>query len=230
MKKLLFIILQILIFIPLVYSKKQSTPGVYHGKLFAGIGGAFFDFYDLNSRLNKTSYPSVGNEYLHFGANYQLIYNKVITDFEYYKIAINNNRNDTYKTSLQGEYGFVNIGFLVVSARHFQLYPLVGVGGGTINLEITQEGEFSFDNILQNSQNIVKMSKSGAVINIGLGADFIISVDKKKSSPAFLIGIRGGYTYDTSGTEWTANGLAIDNGPAVGLSGFYVRLMLGMWE
>ena len=73
-----------------------------------------------------------------------------------------------------GGYGFFNLGYLLLSGDSFLVYPLLGLGGGSM----TREGSSS-------------VSKC-ALLNPSVGFDFLVPV---KNNSGILVGLHAGYTF-----------------------------------
>jgi hypothetical protein len=130
-----------------------------------------------------------------------------------------------YKTSLSAAYGFFNVGYLVYSKDDLHVYPLVGLGGGELWLKI---GPHSFDDILENPQRSAELSTGGFLLNLALGADYLWKLkEDEKSEGGLVFGLRVGYTFAPAKGEWTADGIDISGGPEVGITGPYIRFMIG---
>ena len=73
-----------------------------------------------------------------------------------------------------GGYGFFNIGYAVVSNDYFMLYPLLGIGGGSMTRETSP-----------------KVSKC-ALVNPSLRFDYLIHI---KDRSGILLGLHAGYAF-----------------------------------
>lgn len=74
-----------------------------------------------------------------------------------------------------GGYGFLNIGYLVFPMDSLLVYPLIGLGGGSMTREASPS-----------------VSKC-ALVNPSVAMDFLIPVGKKASGG--VVGLRAGYTF-----------------------------------
>jgi hypothetical protein len=231
MMKLFFLIIVIFSTISQGFAKR---PGVdmFCGKLIGGFGGTFISPDDMNFRLEKSGMPLIPGEYLQVGGGYQLIQSRIITEIEYFAILSRTERHGNFTSSFSGQYSYFNIGFLLLGLKNFQIYPLAGLGYGKIELRVTEEGDFSFDTFLDNPINLRSFERDIFTGNIALGFDFLIRDNGKSSNTGlgFVFGVRAGFTYDISVGEWKANELQLGASPYMGLTGFYVRVVMGIWE
>ena len=73
-----------------------------------------------------------------------------------------------------GGYGFFNVGYLIVEKDFVMVYPILGLGGGSMSSATTSD------------------VSSCALLNPGVGVDFLIPL---KSNSGILLGLRGGFTF-----------------------------------
>jgi hypothetical protein len=208
--------------------KKDTSP---RGKLFLGFGGTLFDAQNLNSGLKSSGLPEVHNEYFQFGGAYSFIQNRVITELEYYQTLNRSQSLSDFSSSLSLLNTFINFGYVLLDTKVVQLYPVAGLGYGRIGLSIIEEGEYSFYNFLSTPNNVRVIERNLFVGNAGLGLDFIFrNEDEEKKRIGVVFGIRGGVTYTISAGNWKATDIEFTDGPDMGLNGFYLRVVLGIWE
>ena len=66
------------------------------------------------------------------------------------------------------------------------------------------------------------------MINVSIGADFFFLANKtENASGGWIMGIKAGYIYNASGNDWYFNNEQIVGSPNSGISGPYVRLVIG---
>jgi len=73
-----------------------------------------------------------------------------------------------------GGYGFFNVGYLVVKKEFVMVYPILGLGGGSMTSATSET------------------VSSCALLNPAVGVDFLIPV---KNNSGILLGLRGGFTF-----------------------------------
>jgi hypothetical protein len=131
------------------------------------------------------------------------------------------------KASLYNSTYLWNTGFdLLPQAYPVTLFPYVGMGVGGTYMHVRNDSRAFSDALVSNGPDFT-MWQGAFLLNAGVGSDFIVT----KTERGFVIGIRGGYTYDpfTSKREWRSNGTRITNLPDLDQSGPYVNLLIGGW-
>jgi hypothetical protein len=117
----------------------------------------------------------------------------------------------------------------VYSTEDLRVYPLLGLGGGGMSLNIVERGTSpSFDEVLDDPKRDVELSTGGFLLNLALGTDYLLKLggDEKEES-CFIFGLRTGYIFAPIKGNWEMDGVDISGGPDVGITGPYIRLMIG---
>lgn len=111
------------------------------------------------------------------------------------------------------------------------LYPTVGFGFSTLNLQITDINKVSsdFEEALQNLEGERSLYTSPIYyINFGLGYDRKMRFFSK--GKPFYLGVRAGYKLKVSKeTDWGAGGYQVENAPDINIGGFYASLILSLY-
>jgi hypothetical protein len=187
-------------------------------------GGGLRMVGKANTVLNDNGIPGLSKYYASFGFGHTTRIGRLITTAEIMGTASNRWVSDGETSELDAAYGLWNIGFDVVKVPAFNLYPLVGLGGGVLNL-IARADTKSFSDLAAVNNYPLNLWQGVFLLNAGLGADVIFPTHDRH---AFTLGIRAGYLFDpNSGPVWYQDGVKITGGPAPDLSGVYVKLVIG---
>ena len=89
--------------------------------------------------------------------------------------------HSSFGPSNAGGFGFLNLGYLVLPLDHVLVYPLLGLGGGSL----TREGSPSVSRC--------------ALLNPSVEVDFLIPM---RRSSGILVGLRAGYTFTVYSDTW----------------------------
>jgi len=201
------------------------------GRGYLMFGGGKLDIDALNDRLLSQGKPVFNDEFASFGIGFLNKKNQhwligaeghyLIIDEKDYAAT-----NGNYKASLSAACGFIDFGYDVLSSTKLNLYPLIGIGGGGLWLQI---GKNNFNDILDTPERNANLTSFTALFNFALGSDYMIkSSEDTKNKVGLVLGFRAGYIYSPwKGTWWTDN-ISIDNGPKLGMTGPYLRLMIGI--
>ena len=133
-----------------------------------------------------------------------------------------------FKSSLTGGYGLFHIGYIIYSKKCFNIYPLLGIGGGGVTLKIAEDSSPSFDQVLNDPKRNVELIYGGMILNLSVGVDYFIKMEETDEGfGGFLLGLQAGYLLAPFTHDWKMDEHDISGGPDVGLNGFFVRITLG---
>jgi len=86
----------------------------------------------------------------------------------------------------------------------------------------------SFDEILQIPARSSVMSKGGLVLNLALGAEYLLKfVEDESGRGGMLLGVRAGYTVSPFKGKLGMDEIEISGAPKMGITGPYIRIMIG---
>lgn len=149
------------------------------------------------------------------------------------------------RTRLTGGYGLFNLGYLAHSGRRLDVYPILGIGGGGMSLEIIERSAPTFDDVLADPARSSRLTSGTFLVSAALGADLRLGGadrrtrrDRRRHDDddddghrgGLLVGIRAGWLWAPGDTDWELDTLNdVSNGPAAGPEGLYVRVSIGGW-
>jgi hypothetical protein len=194
------------------------------------LGGSSIENDALNDKLVSKGYSSISDDYFSIGGgflhktNSRWLYG-VEGHYLITEQKDNNLQNGSYNTSLTAAYGFLDVGYAVVSTGNLNIYPLLGIGVGGTWLKI---GKNNFDNILDNPQGNAEVYTGSFLLNFALGSDYLFKLKEfEKNDGGIVLGFRVGYTYTPWEGDWWTDMVDVEGGPKTGMTGPYVRLMIG---
>lgn len=212
----------------------QAQEKIRGGKGYFMLGGNIVDIDALNTSLQSQGYPEFSDEFLSLGGGGHFIINRFIIGGEGHGFIERDERatldDGNFETSLTAGYGFFDLGYRLFSTGGFTLYPMVGIGGGAMNLKITESAAPSFDDVLTNPQRGTDLIIGGLLLQASLGADWTLNLrghDVKGKRGGLLIGLRAGYIFAPIEGDWRFHETEISGGPDFGLTGPYIRLLIG---
>ena len=211
----------------LLYSNEGAVKGGGGGGFMFGLNR--FDLTKLSTKLEAKGFEALEKNSFSFGGGgYGIIREKILLGGEGHG-SQQNIFSDTLKASIGAGYGFFDVGYVVFSKSSFKLFPMIGLGGGSINLNITERGVTpTFDEILENPGREVNISTGGILLQLGVGMDYFLKLgEDEEGEGGLLFGIRAGYTYAPTKADWKMEDMDILGGPDAGVTGPYVHLVVG---
>lgn len=229
-----------IVIIMIVLGVINATCGVFQnqvGKLgfekeegigYLAFGSGKVDMKEFNLRMRRGGFPEFSQDFIFFGGGDQGIFNKIILEGEGYGFLGEDTAKGNYKTSLSGGYGFINLGYIVRSEKNFRFYPMFGLGLGNMKLKIIEKGEVPFDDVLKNPKRASLLSNWSFLLNFCLGGDYIKKIMEDMD---LVFGLRIGYTGSPIKGEWSLmDEIDTSSSPKIGITGPYIRLMIGFSE
>jgi len=197
---------------------------------YSMFGRSILDLGDLNSTLENNGYPAMSENFFSVGGGgHGIINNRWIIGGEGHTLLGEEATHENYKQSITGGYGFFDLGYILFSIKDLRVYPLLGLGGGGMNLKIREDiTSISMDNILDNPGRGAELTTAGFLFNLGGGIDYLFTFGKDEiTRGGMFLGIRAGYTISAFKGKWMMDGIEITGAPETGIKGPYIRIMIG---
>ncbi|PIP13880.1 MAG: hypothetical protein COT45_01025 [bacterium (Candidatus Stahlbacteria) CG08_land_8_20_14_0_20_40_26] len=211
----------------LAYSNEGAVKGGGGGGFMFGMNR--LNLAELSTKLEAKGFEALEKNNISFGGGgYGIIGEKILLGGEGHgsQQAI---FSDTLKASVSAGYGFFDVGYVLLSKKSFRLFPIVGLGGGGIDLRILERGVTpTFDEILDNPGREANISTGSILLQFGAGLDYFLKLgEDEKGEGGLLFGIRAGYTYAPTQADWKMGDMDVLGGPDIGVTGPYIHLIFG---
>ena len=207
---------------------KFGREGVGMG--YSMFGTSTLDIDALNSRLKSKGYSGISDGFFSVGGGgHAIINNKVIIGGEGHTLLGDKVTIEKYESSVTVGYGFFNLGYILYSLNQLRLYPLLGIGGGVMNLKIREKPvSLSFDDVLDDPEKSVELSTSGFLMSFAVGMDYLLLLGGDESGRGGLVfGFRAGYTLSPFKSGWQLDEKEISDAPEMGITGPFIRMTFG---
>jgi len=226
---LALIVLQAVVAVSLPAQEPAGTK-IYGGSGYFMTGYSRMDPAALNARFSEQGLPALpeGGWFLGGGGHY--IFRNLILGGEGGGVISSPATGPRYNVTSSGGYGFLNVGYVVLSRGSILAYPLVGAGGGGMSVLITDRTGLpdSFDALLRDPVHQSLLMHGGFMMNFSVGIDWFVGGGQEGSGTGgWLVGLKAGYLLDTADDNWMLDDRKLTGAPAAGMSGFYVRITLG---
>ena len=150
----------------------------------------------------------------------------------------------------RNEYWSINLGNPIGRSGPFRAYILAGFGRISTELIIGEDGDFTYEELMENPNRQIKLITDRYVLSLTLGIDIMAKLwDKKEPDEnknpenskreigGLFVGIRVGGIFEPfdNSTEWKLDGgdgnnkISISGGPDIGYAKGYIRLTVGLW-
>jgi hypothetical protein len=183
----------------------------------------------LNNYIEQRGFPTVTESYFAYGLGGHVIHNKLVVGVELQRF--NEKKQITSKdfnTSILGKYSLLNMGYLFYSKKGLMMYPLFGIGLGELKLRVIENNIHSFEDIDSYQKGSDSKTRS-FLVNLGFGLDYFFKFkEKKRGANKLIMGVRLGYIISAVRSDWSVNHIRVSDGPVVGLTGPYIRVIIGL--
>jgi hypothetical protein len=211
---------------------QETTP---QAKQDGGMGYSMFgrgtiDLSDLNSKLESKGYSAMSDKFFSAGGGgHRIFASGLIIGGEGHAVLGDEATSGNNKHSVNIGYGFFNLGYIVYSVQELRFYPLLGLGFGGMTFTIKEDvASLSLDDVLDNPGRKAEISTGGFLLNLAVGMDYLLKFgEDEKGKAGMVLGLRAGYTFSPFKGDWTMDELKISGAPKLGITGPYIRLMIG---
>lgn len=197
------------------------------GAGYLQIGGCLLDCDGLNAALAAGGYSRLPGSFLTMGGGGHAVIGRLVLGGEGQGMTKRRGANAGSKPVISGACGFFDIGYIVHSRRGLVIYPLFGVGAGSIDLRLMGRPAASFKEVLVDTGRSVRLQKSGFLMHLALGADRWLGFAGHDGRHGVFVGIRAGYAFAPVKSAWELEGKEIAGGPDAGWTGPYIRVSIG---
>lgn len=148
-----------------------------------------------------------------------------------------------FRNRLAGGYGMFNLGYAAWSDGALDVYPILGVGGGGMQLDIIERSSPVFGDVLADPGTSTRLSTGTVLLSASLGADWRFGAgparqrhdddddDDDDGRGGWLLGVRAGWIWAPGDVIWELDGLNdVAGGPATAPTGFHIRVSIGGWS
>jgi len=229
MKTIYSLIIVFAISIATFAQNDTKTSNVYAGggMGYFIFGTGQFDFKNLNKELWLNGYPEINENFISFGGGGHFQIKRFILGGEGQGFLASKAANDNFSTYGTGGYGFFNFGLAIYQKKRFSSYALLGLGGGGYSIDISENGNADFNNIMAGNFKQIHLTSGGFLMNFSLGTDFFVSGNANDDGVGGIsIGLRFGYTLALS-NSWSTENQSVSNMPSSQMSGPFIKLLIG---
>ncbi|MCR4440364.1 MAG: hypothetical protein QHJ34_14015 [bacterium] len=222
----------LLVLLSCLLGQGQAREGRGGGHGYFYIGSSMVDLDKLNATLKTSQYPEFSNRLFSMGGGGHAFFNRLVLGGQGQALISKSTdvsvAGTPYKASLSAGIGFFDIGYLLTPRGNLKIYPMLGIGGGGLELAIEEKQPPSFEQILAHPNRSTRLSAGLFLVNLALGADcLVLTRQDKEGMGGLVLGIEVGYTYTPFAGGWQADEVDISGGPDASLNGPYLRLKIG---
>lgn len=225
----LTILLFALLFVNLAYAQEKPQPMSVSGGLgYFMFGGNILSIGDLNTRLENKGLPKFKSTFTSVGGGGHAIINNFVIGGEGHGLFGKEVTNPKHTLDISAGYGVANFGYVIYSKGGLLVYPMIGIGGYGLSFTISERSIPTFDDVLDSLKGHIQLSTGSFVVHIALGTVYFFLPGKNDNTKGgVLLGLQIGATFVPVAGDWNMSDIKVTGGPSTGLTGAYVRIMIG---
>jgi len=205
---------------------------------FLSAGGSVASTRDLNARLDSAKYFAVSNDAISYGGGARVGWGRMILGGEFSVTTFGEEGDPvTGRTSaLRSRFALGQVGYAWWAGRHLNVYPMLGVGTGTMVLTLSDRHgggappagvDPSFTDIALHPNFSSKLDATYLLFEPAVGADWLV-LRSLGDRFGLTIGARVGKKFAPNRAAWKLDGRKVIGGPDVGPDGAWFRLTAGI--
>lgn len=203
----------------LLFAGANSQGRFYGGVGYFDVGVNFLNFEKLNKVLSEKNRAEFKNVlFATGGGGFAILRNFMIGGEGFGFIAQKQDKGD-YRSVLLGGAGFFKVGYIVYQTKNLLIYPMIGLGGGSLDLKTFERKISDFEGGISNP-SVFNANFSAFIVDISGGVAFI--------PRPWMLGFRVGYLFSPIVSDWKEGGeIELRGSPKQEINGFYVKILIG---
>jgi hypothetical protein len=194
------------------------------------IGGVSLDMDGLNTSLGARGFGELEGEMLSIGGGGHVLFGRWILGAEGFGLLPREAENaaGSWRARVSGGGGVVNAGYAVVRTERTSIYPMLGLGGGALTLELNEIGTPTFDDVLDDPRRGSTLNRVLMIVQPAVGIDHFIPAGEVDGMLAgAVVGVRVGYTFSPFTSDWYLDTARLAGSPDQGMEGAFIRVVIG---
>jgi hypothetical protein len=197
------------------------------GAGYLAIGAVALDLGGLNGAMARSGYSAFSRFFSTLGGGGHAVIGRLVLGGEGHSLLAKSGGSSSTGASLSGGYGFVDIGWVVYAGRGFRVFPVLGIGAGSIRLDLADRSGAPFEDVIVDPKRGARLRTSGFLLNLALALEKWFGNSGRPGKSGFFIGARAGYVLAPARSGWELDRMEIEGGPKLNLGGPYLRLVVG---
>lgn len=206
--------------------------------IFVSTGGSLVSTDALNAAIDTAKYFAVSNDAITYGGGARVHWGRMILGAELATSDFGEEGDPTRgrTVALRSRFVLGQVGYAWWAGRHLNLYPMLGVGTGTMVLTLSDRNgggappagvEPTFAEVALHPNFTSKPKATYLLFEPSVGADWLVlrSVGDRMG---LTIGARLGTKISPNRATWRLDGRKVIGGPDVGPDGAWLRLTAGI--
>lgn len=197
-------------------------------KVFYQPGFSFLDTGALNQAIAPQAYGNFSGTFLSQGGAIQVMFDRILIGGAGYGLSGFRAASASGQTlSVSSGYGLFQLGYVVLREQGFSVYPMLGVGSGSVKMTGSEPLNKLFG--FTSNSDVFDLQTSQVLLDIGVGSDYLIDFNGDPAhASGLVVGLKLGYLLVLSPPQWETAGRPVGGSvPNLNAQGPYLSLSLG---
>lgn len=208
------------------------STSLYAQKTWGGSGGFRIGYMNIDAsgfqQFLPEGAPSLSNNYLLIGGEGYGIFNRFLLGGSGFgltgdQVTFTQGGEPEIRATLGGGAGFFNLGYTIISNTNWMVFPMLGIGGGGVGMNLSPRQDISRDQIQKGDFVETNVGQGSFMLDFMVGADFF----PFQGGQGLKVGVRAGYIWAVNRGDWSYSGGAVTGANNDGISGFHFSLTIG---
>jgi len=216
-------------------AESQDTPPPagpsrpYEGWGYFTLGLQQVGLKALNGPMVSQGFTRFGETFFLMGGGGMTFIDRLILGGEGYALFDRTAFRGPVKARVGAGCGFFDVGYVFWSRDDVRIYGLLGLGGGGWTLRMTDSAAASFEAVLGDPQRSSILTTGAFLVSLSAGGDWVFRLGTGQDGEGGIsFGLRAGWTFVPFKSDWKMEDFEITSGPTMGLTGPYLRLVIGL--
>ena len=225
---------------PALGQERSSRPAERGYGAFLSLGVEGTDWKALDDELSRMDFATLPAERFTIGGGGYVLRSHILLGGEAYAAIANpvTSGSDREVRAIGGG-GFFTLGYALIDRPRARAYPLLGVGGVGVMLDLQDPlgvgigpnvNDPQFVDVMVNPGRRSQLTAGGLALLFGGGTEVLLGLQRspaRRRDAGLLLGVRGGYVYTAARSDWMLYNQRITGGPDVVGGGWFVRFSVG---
>ncbi len=208
----------------------EASESVPEGRGFFMVGAQALGASDLNDELRAAGLPAFSTSALSLGGGGMGLVGPFIAGAEGHAVlgSEKTTQDGVFQSHVRGGFGLLTLGYDLRPDDPLSIYPLLGLGAGSLSIRILERGAPRFEDLLDDPRRGVEMARMSFLFMIALGGDYLFEIPTPgPEEGGVAIGLRAGFIASLGQRSWSSDIGPVAGGPDLSPSGAFIRLQVG---
>jgi len=209
-----------------------------YASIFFATGGNLTSTDGINEYIRKGDYYTVSNDAISYGGGVRGNWGRLVLGGEFATVDYGEegNPNNGRNIALKSKYYLAQAGYAWYAGRHLNVYPLLGVGVGSVDLTLSDRNgggapaagkQVTFPEVVLHPNGSSDLVANYLLFEPAIGADWLV-LRSVADRFGVTIGARLGKRIAPNRATWKLDGTKVVGGPDAGPDGPFFRLTIGI--